>query len=58
MAVLVISNVTPLVFITAAIVLSLKEQPSFLFSHTECVTVNSVDAGTSLVTINVYIHST
>ena len=39
-----------MVFITAAIVLSLKEQPSFLFSHTECVTVNSVDAGTSLVT--------
>jgi len=57
-AVLVISNVTPLVFITAAIVLSLKEQPSFLFSHIVCVTVNSVDAGTSLVTINLYIHST
>ena len=45
-----ISNVTQLVFITAAIVLSLKEQPSFLFSHIVCVTVNSVDAGTSLVT--------
>lgn len=45
-----ISNVTPLVFITAAIVLSLKEQPSFLFSHIVCVTVNSVYAGTSLVT--------
>lgn len=50
MAVLVISNVTPLVFITAAIVLSLKEQPSFLFSHIVCVTVNSVDAKASLVT--------
>ena len=58
MAVLVISNVTPLVFITAAIELSLKELSSFLFLHTVCVTVNSVDAGTSLVTINVYIHST
>ena len=44
-----ISNVIPLVFITTAIA-------SFL--HTVCVTVNSVDAGTSLVTINVYIHST
>ena len=53
-----ISNVIPLVFITAAIELSLKELSSFLFLHTVCVTVNSVDAGTSLVTINVYIHST
>ena len=39
-AVLVISNVIPLVFITAAIA-------SFL--HTVCVTVNSVDIGTYLV---------
>ena len=45
-----ISNVIPLVFITAAIELSLKGLSSFLFSHTECVTVNSVDIGTSLVT--------
>jgi len=46
----VISNVTPLVFITAAIVLSLKEQLSFLFSHIVRATVNSVDYGASLVT--------
>lgn len=45
-----ISNVTPLVFITAAIVLSLKEQLSFLFSHIVRATVNSVDYGASLVT--------
>ena len=32
-AVLIISNVIPLFFITAAIVLSLKELSSFLFSH-------------------------
>ena len=45
-----ISNVTPLVFITAAIVLSLKEQLSFLFSHIVRATVNSVDYGASLDT--------
>ena len=45
-----ISNVTPLGFITAAIVLSLKEQLSFLFSHIVRATVNSVDYGASLVT--------
>lgn len=39
-----ISNIIPLFFITAAIVLS------FLFSHIVYVTVNSVDAGACLVT--------
>lgn len=51
-AVLVISNVIPSVFITAAIVLSLKELSSFLFSRIVCVTVNYVDSADSLVTGN------
>lgn len=49
MVVLVISNVIPF-FITVAIALSLKELSSFLFSHIVCATVNSIDAGASLVT--------